>query len=124
MDSFTCDPYVVHKRSCIVTRFDASGPLTSSRDDGISPPDHLFVVGPPLHQLHLDARPPAQEDNNDPLKDAFGPSSDRAAPVRLLLQAPHDVLHVAGVDVVSLQQAAVAGALQGELRTQGDPGSV
>lgn len=28
------------------------------------------------------------------------------------------MLHVAGVDVVSLQQAAVAGALQGELRTQ------
>lgn len=32
-------------------------------------------------------------------------------------QAGHDVLHVAGVDVVSLQQAAVAGALHGELRS-------
>lgn len=36
----------------------------------------------------------------------------------ILLQAVHDVLHIIGVDVVSFQQAAVAGALHSKLQNR------
>lgn len=55
--------------------------------------------------------------------DAGAPAWGRGSvAAQTLPQTLHYVLHVAGVDVVSLQQAAVAGALHRQLENRETPG--
>lgn len=97
---------------------------TTSRDDGICPSHHFFIILSSLDDSHLHACSPTNRGylsalnsrpgaNNKPLLSA---SQECVCDSHVLLQAVHNVFHIVGVDAVSLQQTTVAGALHGQLQ--------